>query len=212
MLWNIYRRVVLYLPRTNNALEGVAITSQTLLSFLRGTSWKIYHWAFTSNTRGDYIYFFWYGCTPWKTKGRAPKPGAGFLTNYQAKSGANHICYKNATQSRGKLGFCANWHILRWEKPAEKMDWGQTHVPTPGRFFYFDWKPNPVPGLGRLCKPITVGGVGGGGHPDPLTNTSHPPPLVLTQKRIYRQWLPEQTYDPMPTVLFTAFLFTELYI
>ena len=40
---------------------------------------------------------------PVKTKGE-PKAGAGFLTNYQPKSGANHICYKNATQSRpGKL-------------------------------------------------------------------------------------------------------------
>ena len=37
-----------------------------------------------------------------KTKGE-PKAGAGFLTNYQLKSGANHICYKNATQSRGNL-------------------------------------------------------------------------------------------------------------
>ena len=39
---------------------------------------------------------------PVKTKGE-PKAGAGFLTNYQPKSGANHICYKNATQSRGNL-------------------------------------------------------------------------------------------------------------
>ena len=35
-----------------------------------------------------------------------------------------------------------------------------------------------MPGLGRLCKPITGGGGGGGGgDPDPLTNRSHPPPL-----------------------------------
>ena len=47
-------------------------------------------------------YFFLIRMYPVKTKGE-PKAGAGFLTNYQPKSGANHICYKNATQSRGNL-------------------------------------------------------------------------------------------------------------
>ena len=39
---------------------------------------------------------------PVKTKVE-PKARAGFLTNYQPKSMTNHICYKNATQSRGNL-------------------------------------------------------------------------------------------------------------
>ena len=56
------------------------------------------------------------------------------------------------------------------EKPAEKMNRGQHMSQRRGDFFYFEWKPNPMPGLGRLRKPIT------GGYPDPLTNTSHPPP------------------------------------
>ena len=47
-------------------------------------------------------YIFLIRMYPVKTKGE-PKAGAGFLTNYQPKSGANHICHKNATQSRGNL-------------------------------------------------------------------------------------------------------------
>ena len=46
------------------------------------------------------------------------------------------------------------------EKPAEKMDRGQHMPQRRGDFFYFEWKPNPMPGLGRLCKPITGGGGG----------------------------------------------------
>ena len=49
-----------------------------------------------------------------KTKGE-PKAGAGFLTNYQPKSGANHICYKNATQSRGNLNsLCISLEQICW--------------------------------------------------------------------------------------------------
>ena len=51
---------------------------------------------------GVTTYIFLIRMYPVKTKGE-PKSGAGFLTNYQPKSGANHICYKNATQSRGNL-------------------------------------------------------------------------------------------------------------
>ena len=47
--------------------------------------------------------------------------------------------------------------ILWWGTGRENGS-RTTHVPTPGRFFYFEWKPNPMPGLGRLCKPITGGG------------------------------------------------------
>ena len=47
---------------------------------------------------GMTTYIFLIRMYPVKTKGE-PKAGAGFLTtNYQPKSGANHICYKNATQ------------------------------------------------------------------------------------------------------------------
>ena len=48
------------------------------------------------------LYIFLLRIYPVKTKGE-PKAGTGFLTNYHPKSGANHICYKNATQSRGNL-------------------------------------------------------------------------------------------------------------
>ena len=51
---------------------------------------------------GGTTYIFLIRMYPVKTKGE-PKAGAGFLTNYQPKSGANHICHKNATQSRGNL-------------------------------------------------------------------------------------------------------------
>ena len=51
---------------------------------------------------GVSTYIFLIRMYPVKTKGE-PKAGAGFLTNYQPKSGANHICYKNATQSQGNL-------------------------------------------------------------------------------------------------------------
>ena len=53
-------------------------------------------------------YIFLIQMYPVKTIGEH-KAGAGFLTNYQPKSGANHIYYKNATQSR-QLAFCANSH------------------------------------------------------------------------------------------------------
>ena len=49
-----------------------------------------------------YIFLIW--MYPVKTK------GAGFLTDYQPKSGANHICYKNATQSWG----VAEWRSLEF--------------------------------------------------------------------------------------------------
>ena len=51
---------------------------------------------------GVTTYMFLIRMYPVKTKGE-PKAGAGFLINYQPKYGANHICYKNATQSRGNL-------------------------------------------------------------------------------------------------------------
>ena len=81
--------------------------------------------------------------------------------------------------------------ILWWETGRENGS-RTTHVPTPGRFFYFEWKPNPMPGLGRLCKPIT----GGGGHPDPLTNTSPPPPSVPYSFVVSTKFI------PCPCVLF----------
>ena len=152
---------------------------------------------------GGGLHIFLMRMYPVKTKGE-PKAGAGFLTNYQPKSGANHICYKNATQSRGNLVSvqidiqCVSniveimvlppskhacyivLSILWWETGRENGS-RTTHVPTPGRFFYFEWKPNPTPGLGRLCKPIAGGGGVGCGYPDPLTNTSHPPPPPLSE-------------------------------
>ena len=51
---------------------------------------------------GVTTYIFLIRMYPVKTKGE-PKAGIGFLTNYQPKSGANHRCYKNATQSRGNV-------------------------------------------------------------------------------------------------------------
>ena len=50
---------------------------------------------------GDYIYFPDTD-VPRENQRRA-QTGAGFLANYQPISGENHICYKNATQSRGNL-------------------------------------------------------------------------------------------------------------
>ena len=43
---------------------------------------------------------------------------------------------------------------------CEKNSLRTTHVPMPGAaiFFILNEKPNPMPGLGRLCKPITGGG------------------------------------------------------
>ena len=70
--------------------------------------------------------------------------------------------------------------ILWWETGREN-GLRTTYVPTPGRFFYFEWKPNPMPGLGRLCKPITGGGGGGGGiliHS--LKRATPPPPSTQT--------------------------------
>ena len=58
---------------------------------------------------GVTTYIFLIRMYPVKTKGE-PKAGAGFLTNYQPKSGSNHICYKNATQSRG----VAEWRSLKF--------------------------------------------------------------------------------------------------
>ena len=69
---------------------------------------------------GVTTYIFLIRMYPVKTKGE-PKVVAGFVTNYQPKSGANHICYKNATQSRGNL-VSVQIDILFGEKPAEKMD------------------------------------------------------------------------------------------
>ena len=59
------------------------------------------------------------------------------------------------------------------EKPAEKMDRGQHMSQRRGDFFYFEWKPNIMPGLGRLCKPITEGG---GILIHSLTRVTSPPP------------------------------------
>ena len=105
-----------------------------------------------------------------KTKGE-PKAGAGFLTNYQPKSWANHICYKNATQSRGNL-VSVQIDILFGEKPAEKMDRGQHMSQRRGDFFILNENPTQCRGMADFVNPLP----GGGGHPDPLTNTSHPPP------------------------------------
>ena len=41
---------------------------------------------------------------------RRAQSRAGFLTNYQPKSGANHICYKSANQSRGVV----EWRSLEF--------------------------------------------------------------------------------------------------
>ena len=76
--------------------------------------------------------------------------------------------------------------ILWWETGRENGS-RTTHVPTPGRFFYFEWKLNPMPGLGRLSKPIT----GGGGiliHS--LTRVTPPPPpskktSVLSNNKVF---------------------------
>ena len=106
-----------------------------------------------------------------KTKGE-PKAGAGFLTNYQPKSGANHICYKNATQSWGNL-VSVQIDILFGEKPATKMDRGQHMSQRRGDFFILNEKQTQCRGLADFVNPLPGGG---GGHPDPLTNTSHPPP------------------------------------
>ena len=80
-------------------------------------------------------YIFLIRMYPVKTK-EEPKAGAGFLTNYQPKSGANHICYKNGTQSRGNL-VSVQIDILFGEKPAEKLDRGQHMPQRRGDFFYF---------------------------------------------------------------------------
>ena len=85
---------------------------------------------------GVTTYIFLTRMYPGKTKGE-PKAGAGFLINYEPKSGANNICYKNATQSRGNL-VSVLIDILFDEKPAEKNGSRTTYVPTPGRFFYFE--------------------------------------------------------------------------
>ena len=118
-------------------------------------------------------YIFLIRMYPVKTKG-APKAGAGFPTNYQPKSGANHICYKNATQSRGNL-VSVQIDILFGEKPAEKMDRGQHMSQRRGDFFILNENPTQCRGMADFVNPLP----GEGGHPDPLTNTSHPPPLDL---------------------------------
>ena len=59
-------------------------------------------WGGVGGGGGGTTYIFLIRMYPVKTKGE-PNAGAGFLTNYQPKSGANHICYKNATQSRGNF-------------------------------------------------------------------------------------------------------------
>ena len=124
----------------------------------------------SEDKRGEGVttYIFLIRMYPMITKGE-PKAGAGFLTNYQPKSGANHICYKNATQSRRNL-VSVQIDILFGEKPAEKIDRGQHMSQRRGDFFILNENPTQCR-LGRLCKPITGGG--GGGHPDLLTNTSH---------------------------------------
>ena len=88
---------------------------------------------------GVTTYIFLIRMYPVKTKGE-PKAGAGFLTNSKPKSGANHICYKNATQSRGNL-VSVQIDILFSEKPAGKMDRGQHMSQRRGDYFIFNENP-----------------------------------------------------------------------
>ena len=57
------------------------------------------------------------------------------------------------------------------EKPAEKMDRGQHMSQRQGDFFILNENLTQYRGLADFVNPLP-----GGGHPDPLTNTSHPPP------------------------------------
>ena len=90
--------------------------------------------------------FFWYGCTPWKQK-KSPKPGQVSSQITNPKPGQILICYKNAAQIRGNL-------------LSEQIIQGQNDEtwPNAGAFFVFGKIPNPMPGLGNLCRPITGGG------------------------------------------------------
>ena len=58
------------------------------------------------------------------------------------------------------------------EKPAEKMDRGQHMSQRRGDFFILNDNRTQCRGLADFVNPLP----GGGGDPDPLTNTSHPPP------------------------------------
>ena len=60
------------------------------------------------------------------------------------------------------------------EKPAEKMDRGQHMSQRQGDFFILNENPTQCRDLADFVNPLPGGG--GGGHPDPLTNTSHPLP------------------------------------
>ena len=103
-------------------------------------------------------YIFLIRMYPVKTKGE-PKAGAGFLTNYQPKSGANHICYKNATQSRGSL-VSVQIDILFGEKPAEKMDRGQHMSQRRDDFFILNENPTQCRGLADFVNALPGGGGG----------------------------------------------------
>ena len=73
-------------------------------------------------------------------------------------------------QSRGNL-VSVQIDILFGEKPAEKMDRGQHMSQRRGDFFILNENPTQCRGMADFVNPLP-----GGGHPDPLTNTSHPPP------------------------------------
>ena len=120
---------------------------------------------------GMTTYIFLIRMYPVKTEGE-PKAWAGFLTNYQPKSGAKHMCYKNATQSRGNL-VSVQIDILFGEKPAEKMDRGQYMSQRRGDFFILNENPTQCRGLADFVNPLP----GGGGiliHS--LTRVTPPPP------------------------------------
>ena len=105
---------------------------------------------------GVTTYIFLIRMYPVKTKGE-PKAGAGFLTNYQPKSGTDHICYKNATQSRGNL-VSVQIDIIFGEKPAEKMDRGQHMSQRRGDFFILNENPTQCRGLADFVNPLPGGG------------------------------------------------------
>ena len=113
-----------------------------------------------------------------KTKGE-PKAGAGLLTNYQPESGANHICYKNATQSRGNL-VSVQIDILFGDKPAEKMDRGQHMSQRRGDYFILNENPTQCRGLADFVNPLPGwGGGGGGGIPIHSLTRVIPPPSIF---------------------------------
>ena len=138
---------------SSSALKDLLIKPYTLFAFLIAA--EVYMKGGGGGVT-TYIFLIW--MYPVKTKGE-PKAGAGFLTNCQPKSGANHICYNNATQSRGKL-VSVQIDILFGEKPAEKMDRGQHMSQRRGDFFILNENPTQCRGLADFVNPLPGGGGG----------------------------------------------------